>query len=77
MASSHIALKSRFQNPSLGRYIHPERHRVISLREGARIQGIPDDWELVRNPYVDAAPDRQRMPIPLANRECDCRTGTI
>jgi DNA (cytosine-5)-methyltransferase 1 len=37
-------LKSRFQNPSLGRYIHPEEHRVISLREGARIQGIPDRW---------------------------------
>lgn len=39
-------LKSRFQNPSLGRYIHPYRHRVISLREGMRIQGIPDDWVL-------------------------------
>jgi DNA (cytosine-5)-methyltransferase 1 len=39
-------LKSRFQNPSLGRYIHPHRHRVISLREGMRIQGIPDDWML-------------------------------
>lgn len=39
-------LKSRFQNPSLGRYIHPELHRVISLREGARMQGVPDDWVL-------------------------------
>jgi DNA (cytosine-5)-methyltransferase 1 len=39
-------LKSRFQNPSLGRYIHPYEHRVISLREGARVQGIPDSWIL-------------------------------
>lgn len=37
-------LRCRFQNPSTGRYIHPWEDRVISLREGARIQGIPDIW---------------------------------
>lgn len=33
-----------FQNPSKGRYIHPTEDRMISLREGARLQQIPEDW---------------------------------
>jgi DNA (cytosine-5)-methyltransferase 1 len=31
-------------HPSKGRYIHPEQHRVLSLREAARLQSIPDGW---------------------------------
>lgn len=38
-------LRCSFQNASKGRYIHPTEHRVLTLREGARIQGIPDSWE--------------------------------
>lgn len=37
-------LRCCFQNPSKGRYIHPMEHRVITLREGARLQGVPDNW---------------------------------
>lgn len=33
-----------FQNASKGRYIHPTANRVITLREGARLQGVPDSW---------------------------------
>ena len=40
-------LRTRFQNPSLGRYVHPTEDRVISLREGARLHSIPDTWEFV------------------------------
>lgn len=40
-------LRCCFQNPSKGRYLHPVENRVISLREGARIQGVPDQWEFV------------------------------
>lgn len=40
-------LRTCFQNPSKGRYIHPAEHRVITLREGARLQGVPDDWRFV------------------------------
>jgi DNA (cytosine-5)-methyltransferase 1 len=32
------------QNASKGRYIHPVQHRVISLREAARLQGFPDSF---------------------------------
>lgn len=38
-------LRCAFQNASKGRYIHPTEHRVLTLREGARIQGVPDSWE--------------------------------
>ncbi len=31
-------------HPSKGRYIHPEQNRVLSLREAARLQSIPDSW---------------------------------
>lgn len=37
-------LRCDFQNPSKGRYIHPKQDRMISLREGARLQQIPDEW---------------------------------
>lgn len=39
-------LRCDFQNPSKGRYIHPTKDRLISLREGARLQQIPDKWIL-------------------------------
>ena len=44
-------LRTALQNPSKGRYIHPEQHRVISLREAARLHSIPDEWQFVGEPY--------------------------
>ena len=40
-------LRTCFQNPSKGRYIHPEQDRVMTIREGARLQTIPDTWSFV------------------------------
>jgi DNA (cytosine-5)-methyltransferase 1 len=37
-------LRTCFQNPSKGRYIHPDQDRVISLREAARLHSIVDSW---------------------------------
>lgn len=44
-------LRTAIQNPSKGRYIHPEQNRVISLREAARLQTIPDRWVFCGRPY--------------------------
>ncbi len=35
-------LRTCLQNPSKGRYIHPEQHRTISLREAARLHSIDE-----------------------------------
>jgi DNA (cytosine-5)-methyltransferase 1 len=44
-------LRTALLNVSKGRYIHPEQHRVISLREAARLQSIPDEWQFATEPY--------------------------
>lgn len=44
-------LRTALLNASKGRYIHPTRHRVVSLREAARLQSIPDEWTFVGDPY--------------------------
>lgn len=58
-------LRCTFQNPSKGRYLHPTEHRVLSLREGARLQGVPDDWQFVGRPYPVARQIGNGVPIPL------------
>lgn len=58
-------LRCTFQNPSKGRYIHPFEDRVISLREGARLQGVPDEWVFVGKPYSIARQIGNGVPVPL------------
>jgi len=60
-------LRCSFQSASKGRYIHPTENRVISLREGARIQGIPDSWEFVGDRSSIARQIGNGVPVPLAN----------
>lgn len=59
-------LRCTFQNPSKGRYLHPTENRVLSLREGARIQGVPDDWVFEGLPYPIARQIGNGVPVPLA-----------
>src|SRR3546814_6594774 len=44
-------IRCTFQNPSKGRYLHPIENRTLSLREGARLQGVPDCWTFAGRPY--------------------------
>jgi DNA (cytosine-5)-methyltransferase 1 len=37
-------ITSGFQSPGRGRYVHPTRRRVLTVREAARIQGFPDNY---------------------------------
>lgn len=43
-------LRTCLNNPSKGRYIHPDQDRVISLREAARLHSIPDEFQFVGYP---------------------------
>lgn len=59
-------IRCTFQNPSKGRYLHPTENRTLSLREGARLQGVPDNWTFVGKPYPVARQIGNGVPIPLA-----------
>ncbi|MHB2264793.1 DNA cytosine methyltransferase [Aliihoeflea sp. PC F10.4] len=59
-------VRCTFQNPSKGRYLHPFENRVISLREGARLQGVPDHWNFIGSPYPVARQIGNGVPVPLA-----------
>ena len=41
-----------FCNPGSGRYVHPTEPRALTLREGARLQGIPDAFRFPGNQAV-------------------------
>lgn len=58
-------LRTTLQNPSKGRYIHPQQNRVISLREAARLHSIPDDFEFVGTPYQIARQIGNSVPTAL------------
>lgn len=60
-------LRCCFQNPSKGRYLHPSEDRVISLREGARLQGVPDDWEFVGTKTSIARQIGNGVPVHLGS----------
>lgn len=59
-------IRCTFQNPSKGRYLHPTENRTLSLREGARLQGVPDEWTFVGRPYPVARQIGNGVPVPLA-----------
>jgi DNA (cytosine-5)-methyltransferase 1 len=58
-------LRTCLLNPSKGRYIHPDQHRVITLREAARLHSIPDSWKFVGTPYQIARQIGNSVPLKL------------
>lgn len=59
-------IRCSFQNASKGRYLHPTEDRVITLREGARLQGVPDAWVFEGDRTSIARQIGNGVPIPLA-----------
>ncbi|WP_336358530.1 DNA cytosine methyltransferase [Haloarcula sp. CGMCC 1.6347] len=47
-----VTIRTGFHKPMKGRHIHPDpsTHRALTVREGARLQTIPDDFDF-SNPY--------------------------
>jgi len=44
---------------------HPEKNRPLSVREYARIQGFPDEWEFVDHIATKYRLIGEAVPIPL------------
>jgi DNA (cytosine-5)-methyltransferase 1 len=59
-------LRTCFNNASKGRYIHPEAHRVLSLREAARLHSIPDGFQFAGWPFDVARQIGNSVPPLLA-----------
>jgi len=39
-----VTITARCRTPSCGRFLHPEQHRGLTVREAALLQGFPDDF---------------------------------
>lgn len=70
-------LRCSFQNPSKGRYLHPTENRVLSLREGARLQGVPDSWHFVGKSYPIARQIGNGVPVPLGRAVMNSVAKTV
>jgi len=55
-----------FDSFTRGRYGHPEQHRSLTLREGARLQGFPDSFRFYGTRYDVRLQIGNAVPPPLA-----------
>lgn len=60
-----------FDSFSRGRYAHPEQHRSITLREGARLQGFPDTYRFYGTRHNVRYQIGNAVPPPLAKAAGD------
>lgn len=63
-----LTIRTEFLKPEKGRYLHPEAHRSISVREGARLQTFPDDFLFAGSNYQAAKQIGNAVPPGLAYR---------
>lgn len=59
-------ITARFDSFTRGRFGHPEEHRSVTLREGARLQGFPDDFVFLGSREDGARLIGNAVPPPLA-----------
>jgi DNA (cytosine-5)-methyltransferase 1 len=59
-------ITARFDSFTRGRFAHPEDHRSLTLREGARLQTFPDDFVFVGNREEGAKQIGNAVPPLLA-----------
>lgn len=60
-----VTLRTEFTKPEKGRYLHPNEDRAITIHEGARIQGFPDDYKFVGSLTQITKQIGNAVPIPL------------
>lgn len=59
-------ITARFDSFTRGRFGHPSEHRSITLREGARLQGFPDDFVFLGSREDGARLIGNAVPPPVA-----------
>jgi DNA (cytosine-5)-methyltransferase 1 len=63
-------ITARFDSFTRGRFAHPTVDRNITLREGARLQGFPDEHVFLGSQEEIAAQIGNAIPPPLATAVC-------
>ena len=61
-----VTITARFDSFTRGRFAHPEEHRSLTLREGARIQTFPDEFVFFGNREECARQIGNAVPPKLA-----------
>jgi DNA (cytosine-5)-methyltransferase 1 len=61
-------IRTEFFKPEKGRYLHPEAHRPITIREAARLQTFPDGFEFIGSNVQVAKQIGNAVPVALAER---------
>jgi DNA (cytosine-5)-methyltransferase 1 len=63
-----LTIRTQFLKPEKGRYLHPEAHRSLTLREGARLQTFPDNFEFRGSSFQIAKQIGNAVPVELARQ---------
>lgn len=65
-----FTIRTEFYKPEKGRYLHPTEHRPITVREAARCQTFPDDFEFPADQAMTAVAKQIGNAVPplLARR---------
>lgn len=61
-------IRTEFFKPEKGRYLHPEAHRPITIREAARLQTFPDAFVFIGSNVQVAKQIGNAVPVTLAER---------
>lgn len=61
-------IRTEFFKPEKGRYLHPDAHRPITIREAARLQTFPDGFVFVGSNVQVAKQIGNAVPVALAER---------
>jgi len=63
-----VTIRTEFYKPEKGRYLHPQQHRPITHREGARLQSFPDSFIFLGSKIRIARQIGNAVPPLLAQR---------
>jgi len=61
-------IRTEFFKPEKGRYLHPQAHRPITIREAARLQTFPDDFVFIGSNAQVAKQIGNAVPPAFAER---------
>jgi DNA (cytosine-5)-methyltransferase 1 len=61
-----LTIRTQFLKPEKGRYLHPVASRSLTVREGARLQTFPDDFEFSGSNFQAAKQIGNAVPPLLA-----------